>query len=76
MSERSQTELPNIEQALQIERLDPTLYRSISLHRPWKAKGVYGGHVISQALLSATRTVDATYLLHVSPSIFKRAESC
>jgi acyl-CoA thioesterase len=63
--ERAQVELPNISISLQVERLDPVLFRSTTLHRPWRARGVYGGHVISQALVSATRSVDTAYGLHV-----------
>jgi hypothetical protein len=65
MSDRAQAELPNISIALQVERLDPTLFRSTTLHRPWRARGVFGGHVISQALVSATRSVDSDFGLHV-----------
>jgi acyl-CoA thioesterase len=69
ISERTQREIPSIVKSLEVEQLDPTLFRSTSLHRPWRARGVYGGHVISQALVSATRSVDEVYHLHVRSSL-------
>jgi len=53
-----------ISTSLEVERLDNLLFRSKSLYRPLRARGVFGGQVISQALVSATSVVDASYSLH------------
>ncbi|KZP00548.1 Thioesterase/thiol ester dehydrase-isomerase [Calocera viscosa TUFC12733] len=50
--------------SLDLERLEKNLFRSRSLWLPSRARGVFGGQVISQALLSATNCVDAAYSLH------------
>jgi acyl-CoA thioesterase len=53
--------------ALEVETLDRNLFRSHEkqLWVPLRARGVFGGQVISQALVSATRTVDPAFALHV-----------
>lgn len=51
---------------LEVEQLDTTLFRSKSLWKPKHAAGVFGGQVISQALVSATNSVDPSYSVHVS----------
>lgn len=67
MSEQiDQDEHPLISANLEVEQLDVTLYRSRSLFIPENARGVFGGQVISQALVSATKTVDPAYTVHVS----------
>ncbi|KAG9014828.1 hypothetical protein FRB94_008986 [Tulasnella sp. JGI-2019a] len=53
-----------ISTSLEIEELDLNLFRSKSLYLPTEARGVFGGQVISQALLAATTTVDASYAAH------------
>lgn len=63
----NQDENPLISANLEVEQLDTTLFRSKSLFIPERARGVFGGQVISQALVSATQTVDPEYRLHVSP---------
>ena len=55
-----------ISASLEVEQLDTTLFRSKSLWLPRRARGVFGGQVISQALVSATNSVDPSYALHVS----------
>lgn len=50
--------------SLDLERLEKNLFRSRSLWLPSRARGVFGGQVISQALLSATNCVDAAYNVH------------
>ncbi|KAJ6574785.1 thioesterase-like superfamily-domain-containing protein [Mycena capillaripes] len=50
--------------ALELERLDVDLFRSKTLWLPTRARGVFGGQVISQALVSATNSVDPQYGLH------------
>jgi len=59
-----QTEHELISTSLEVEQLDTTLFRSKSLWIPSRARGVFGGQVISQALVSATKTVDPEYALH------------
>ncbi|KIJ34177.1 hypothetical protein M422DRAFT_35223 [Sphaerobolus stellatus SS14] len=53
-----------ISTSLDVEQLDTTLFRSKSLWVPTRARGVFGGQVISQALFSATNTVEPDYALH------------
>lgn len=50
--------------ALEIEEIDSNLYRSKSLWLPSDGRGVFGGQVISQALLAATKSVAEEYALH------------
>ena len=54
-----------ISEALEVEQLDVNLFRSKTLFLPARARGVFGGQVISQALVSATNCVDPAYYLHV-----------
>lgn len=54
-----------ISEALEVEQLDVNLFRSKTLYLPARARGVFGGQVISQALVSATNCVDPAYYLHV-----------
>lgn len=61
-----QEEHEQIATSLEVEQLDTNLFRSKSLWLPIRAKGVFGGQVISQALVSATRCVDPVFSLHVS----------
>ena len=59
-----------ISEALEVEQLDVNLYRSKTLYLPVRARGVFGGQVISQAIVSATNCVEQAYGLHVRhPSI-------
>jgi acyl-CoA thioesterase len=55
----------DISYALDVEQLDLNLYRSRNLTLPYKARGVFGGQVISQALTAATRCVKPEFTLHV-----------
>ncbi|PCH33398.1 hypothetical protein WOLCODRAFT_129747 [Wolfiporia cocos MD-104 SS10] len=59
-----QEEHEQIATSLEVEQLDTNLYRSKSLWVPVRARSVYGGQVISQALVSATKCVDPQYALH------------
>ncbi|KAI0067828.1 hypothetical protein BV25DRAFT_1794358 [Artomyces pyxidatus] len=60
-----------ISTSLEVEQLDVNLFRSNHLFIPYQARGVYGGQVISQALVAATKCVKPQYLLHVSlPAYF------
>ncbi|KZV77565.1 hypothetical protein PENSPDRAFT_567811 [Peniophora sp. CONT] len=57
-------EVLQIGAALEVEQLDTYLFRSKELHKPYRARGAFGGQVISQALVSATRCVKPEYLVH------------
>ncbi|KZT06361.1 DNA repair protein [Laetiporus sulphureus 93-53] len=59
-----QEEHEQIATSLEVEQLDTNLFRSKSLWLPVRSRGVYGGQVISQALVSATQCVDPAYSLH------------
>jgi acyl-CoA thioesterase len=65
MAEANQAEHEQISTALEVENLDENLFRSKSLWVPRRARGAFGGQVISQALVSATNCVDPAYGLHV-----------
>ncbi len=45
--------------ALAVEEIDTDLYRSVDLWKPSRARGVFGGQVIAQALAAASLTVAA-----------------
>lgn len=60
----------HISTALEVQRLDVDLYQSKTLWVPTRARGVFGGQVISQAIASATEGVDSEYGLHVRPYRF------
>ncbi|EJD04105.1 Thioesterase/thiol ester dehydrase-isomerase [Fomitiporia mediterranea MF3/22] len=59
-----QVEHELISTSLDVEQLDTNLFRSKSLWLPMRARGVFGGQVISQAIVSATNCVDPAYGLH------------
>ncbi|EPS99118.1 hypothetical protein FOMPIDRAFT_1037156 [Fomitopsis schrenkii] len=59
-----QEEHEQMSTSLEVEQLDTNLFRSKSLWLPIRARGVYGGQVISQALVSATGCVSPDYALH------------
>ena len=61
-----QVEHELISTSLEVEQLDTNLFRSKSLWLPVRSRGVFGGQVISQAVVSATKCVDPSYTLHVS----------
>lgn len=60
-----QAEHELISTSLEVEQLDTNLFRSKSLRVPARARGVFGGQVISQAIVSATQCVDPSFGLHV-----------
>ncbi|KAI0815299.1 thioesterase-like superfamily-domain-containing protein [Irpex lacteus] len=62
----NQLECAKVTDAIEVEKLDNNLYRSLAknLWVPARARGVFGGQVISQALVSATNTVDSAFHLH------------
>ncbi|OBZ78951.1 DNA repair protein rad14 [Grifola frondosa] len=59
-----QEENEEISMSLEVEQLDVNLFRSKKLFIPYASRGVYGGQVISQALVSATNCVDPAFGLH------------
>ena len=61
-----QEEHEQISTSLEVEQLDTNLFRSKSLWLPIRSRGVYGGQVISRALVSPTNCVSPDYALHVS----------
>ncbi|KAI0252642.1 Thioesterase/thiol ester dehydrase-isomerase [Lactifluus subvellereus] len=64
--DHNQAEPSDISTALDVEQLDLNLYRSRNLSMPFLSRGVFGGQVISQALVSATKCVKPEFTLHVS----------
>ena len=63
--DHNQAEPTDISVALDVEQLDLNLYRSRNLSLPFQARGVFGGQVISQALVAATKCVKPEFSLHV-----------
>lgn len=76
----SQLECAKVTDALEVQKLDSNLFSSLAkqLWIPMRSRGVFGGQVISQALVSATSTVDSAFALHVcylpSTTWFKLAD--
>ncbi|KAG6902310.1 hypothetical protein C0995_001689 [Termitomyces sp. Mi166 len=64
MGDSNQIEHEQISTSLEVEQLDSNLFRSKSLWVPTNARGVFGGQVISQALVSATNCVSPAFGLH------------
>lgn len=54
----------SIATSLEVEQLDKNLFRSKTLWLPKRARGVFGGQVISQALVAASNCVDPEFGLH------------
>ncbi len=63
--DRNQAEPRDISSALDVEQLELNLYRSRSLSLNFDARGVFGGQVVSQALVAATNCVKPEFTLHV-----------
>jgi len=63
--DKDQAEPSDISAALDVEQLDLNLYRSRNLSLPFEARGVFGGQVISQAVVAATNCVKPEFTLHV-----------
>jgi len=63
--DRDEAEPSDISSALDVEQLDLNLYRSRNLSLNFDARGVFGGQVISQALVAATNCVKPEFTLHV-----------
>lgn len=77
--QRNDQEVQQIDVSVEVEQLDAHLFRSKALYLPFRARGVFGGQVISQALSSASRCVKPEYLTHVRTvqrSSFKGSPLC
>ncbi|KAI6136848.1 hypothetical protein F5141DRAFT_1185713 [Pisolithus sp. B1] len=59
-----QAEHSKISTSLEVEQIDENLFRSVNLFVPMRSRGVFGGQVISQAIISATKCVDPAFGLH------------
>lgn len=66
----NRAEPEEISTSLSLEQLDTNLFRSKSLWLPYRARGVFGGQVISQAIVAATACVKPQYALHVRLKTF------
>ncbi|KAG1866314.1 hypothetical protein C8R48DRAFT_600630 [Suillus tomentosus] len=60
----NQAESSKISTSLELEQIEVNLFRSKTLFKPTKARGVFGGQVISQAIVAATNCVDPVFGLH------------
>ncbi|KAF9650281.1 Thioesterase/thiol ester dehydrase-isomerase [Thelephora ganbajun] len=63
-SDSKRSEPTHLASLLDVESLDVNLYRSTDLRLPRGARGIFGGQVISQAIVAATKTVDQAFHLH------------
>lgn len=73
--DREQSEPLDISSALDVEQLDTNLFRSGSLYLPYRARGVFGGQVISQGLVAATKSAKPEFALHSLHCFFLLAVS-
>ncbi|KAG1773068.1 thioesterase-like superfamily-domain-containing protein [Suillus occidentalis] len=64
MDDPNQAESSKISTSLELEQIEVNLFRSKTLYRPTRARGVFGGQVISQAIVAATNCVDPVFGLH------------
>ncbi|KAG0703122.1 hypothetical protein DFH29DRAFT_803988 [Suillus ampliporus] len=64
MDSTNQAESSNISTSLELEQIEVELFRSKSLYKPVYGRGVFGGQVISQAIVAATNCVDPVFGLH------------
>ncbi|SPC65388.1 probable peroxisomal acyl-coenzyme A thioester hydrolase 1 [Ustilago sp. UG-2017b] len=60
----------DIAEALEVEEIDLDIYKSLTLWKPARARGVFGGQVIAQAVAAANKTVREGMLLHSLHSYF------
>jgi len=59
-----------IEQSLDLEEIEDNLYRSKSTWRPLGGRAVFGGQVVAQALVAASKTVSQEFSIHSLHSYF------
>lgn len=64
MDDPNQAESSKISTSLELEQIEVNLFRSKTLYQPTRARGVFGGQVISQAIVAATNCVDPAFGLH------------
>jgi acyl-CoA thioesterase II len=64
MDDPNQAESSKISTSLELEQIEVNLFRSKNLYKPTRARGVFGGQVISQAIVAATNCVDPVFGLH------------
>lgn len=60
----------DIAEALEVEEVDLDIYKSLTLWKPARARGVFGGQVIAQAVAAANKTVRQGMFLHSLHSYF------
>lgn len=70
MDDANQAESSMISTSLELEQIEVNLFRSKSLYQPKAARGVFGGQVISQAMVAATNCVNPEFGLHVRARLF------
>ncbi|KAF8499139.1 thioesterase II [Russula emetica] len=63
-TDRNEAEPSDISSALDVEQLDLNLYRSRNLSLNFDTRVVFGGQVVSQALVAATNCVKPEFTLH------------
>ncbi|OAX44868.1 Thioesterase/thiol ester dehydrase-isomerase [Rhizopogon vinicolor AM-OR11-026] len=65
MDDTNQAESSKISTSLELEQIEVNLFKSKTLYKPSKAsRGVFGGQVISQAIVAATNCVNPVFGLH------------
>ncbi|KAJ8596481.1 hypothetical protein M405DRAFT_726158 [Rhizopogon salebrosus TDB-379] len=60
----NQAESSKISTSLELEQIEVNLFRSKTLYQPTASRGVFGGQVISQAIVAATNCVNPVFGLH------------
>jgi len=70
MDDTNQAESSKISTSLELEQIEVNLFRSKTLFMPTKGRGVFGGQVISQAIVAATNSIDPVFGLHVRTYLF------
>jgi hypothetical protein len=66
----NQAESSKISTSLELEQIEVNLFRSKTLYQPTASRGVFGGQVISQAIVAATNCVNPVFGLHVRAYLF------
>src|SRR5471032_3241732 len=69
-SKMSDTALTRLLALLDLEKIEENIFRGVS--PPERVQRVFGGQVLSQALVAATRTVDSRRLCHSFHAYFLR----
>lgn len=66
------TDTKFIKQVVALQELDTDLYMASESWRPALSRGAFGGQIVAQALMAASRTVPSGLLLHSMHSYFLR----